>query len=232
MMRFPKHKSCQLGTILLVSSLLCGTPAHAESPEDFVSMTESLLSQEADKSLRNQSILVAPIKNSKPDCTHQPYIARSSQNSIGKVAVVISCQNPKWQQFMSAQVDGEMPVIVTKADIAANTPLTANMMTQTWVPANTLRPNYYTHINQANNKTASRFIRANTILADNMLKNTQLIQKDQEVTVIMQQGGLRIELRAVALESGEVNKLIRLKNISSGNTLQGRVVSADTVTVE
>jgi flagella basal body P-ring formation protein FlgA len=65
-----------------------------------------------------------------------------------------------------------------------------------------------------------------------MLKNTQLIQKDQEVTVIMQQGGLRIELRAVALESGEVNKLIRLKNISSGNTLQGRVVSADTVTVE
>jgi flagella basal body P-ring formation protein FlgA len=195
-------------------------------------MTESLLYQEADKNIRNYNVTVTQPTSGKPDCSHQPLVMRNSQNSNGRVNVLISCNTPKWQQFMSAQVDGELPVIISTQDIPNNTPITRNMMTQSWIPANQMRPQYYHSIKEIEDKTSSKSIRANSILANNMLKNTQLIQKDQEVTVTAQHNGLHIELRAIALENGELNQRIRLKNLSSGKTLQGKVVSADSVIVE
>lgn len=239
MMRSLKHKSCQTSKKLFLSILLLlslavqlGLNGYAESPKDFVSMTESLLYQEADKNIRNHNVIVTPPASGKPDCSHQPHISRNSQNNMGRVSVIISCNTPKWQQFMSAQVDGELPVVVSAQDIPNNTPITRNMMTQSWIPANQMRPQYYHRIQEIEDKTTSRTIRANTILANNMLKNTQLIQKDQEVNVTVQNNGLHIELRAIALENGELNQRIRLKNASSGKTLQGKVISADSVIVE
>jgi flagella basal body P-ring formation protein FlgA len=233
MMCFLKHKSCQLSITIGISASLLGVNGHTESPEDFMSMAESFLIQHTDKGLRNPNIIITPLPSSakKADCSHQPQVRRSSQNTLGKVTLVISCQTPKWQQYVSAQVDGELAVIAAKIDIPANTPITPAVMTQSWIPANTLRPHYVTKTQDIGERSAKRFIAAGTILADNMLKTTQLIQKGQEVKIIAQQGGIYIEMRGTALEAGEAGKLIKIQNISSGKTLQAKVIDNQSVSV-
>lgn len=59
-----------------------------------------------------------------------------------------------------------------------------------------------------------------------------VIQKNQKVNILYINGPIKIQLLGVALESGKEGDYIKVKNISTGKEIVGKVVDNQTVLVE
>jgi hypothetical protein len=61
---------------------------------------------------------------------------------------------------------------------------------------------------------------------------TPVIHKNQKVNILYINGSIKIQLLGTALESGRVGSYIKVKNISTGKELIGKVIDQQTVLVE
>ncbi len=61
---------------------------------------------------------------------------------------------------------------------------------------------------------------------------TGIIQKNQKVNILYINKSIKIQLLGTALESGKVGDYIKVKNISTGRELKGKVLDSQTVLIE
>jgi len=80
-------------------------------------------------------------------------------------------------------------------------------------------------------RQAARAIPANVILTPTMVQMPQVIHPGHLVTLVYENGRVRVEAQGQALESGKIGEIVRVKNLSSGEVLQGQVVNSRTVTI-
>lgn len=59
-----------------------------------------------------------------------------------------------------------------------------------------------------------------------------VIQKNQKVNIMYINKNIKVQLLGAALESGKVGDYIRVKNISTGKEIKGKVIDSQTVLVE
>jgi len=64
-----------------------------------------------------------------------------------------------------------------------------------------------------------------------MVQMPQVIHPGHLVTLVYENGRVRVEAQGQALESGKIGEIVRVKNLSSGEVLQGQVVNSRTVTI-
>lgn len=76
-----------------------------------------------------------------------------------------------------------------------------------------------------------RALRAGQILRQADLMKTELVQRNESVTVIFEVPGIMLTSRGKALESGAEGDVISLLNVQSKRTIQGTVTGSGTVTV-
>ncbi|TEY01602.1 flagellar basal body P-ring formation chaperone FlgA [Campylobacter sp. US33a] len=81
------------------------------------------------------------------------------------------------------------------------------------------------------NLIAKTNIKKNTILKKNMFRDNYLIKKNDIVIGVLNEGDLRMSVELTALENGNLNKKIRLKN-KEGRTMQGIVVDKNKVEIQ
>lgn len=232
-MKTKKRKLCQLlliGTFFLFGIVQQG---RTETPEALAKLTEQFVMSQDHSQYRNIQLRVQalPAASSKKNCSHPPDVRFNGAQRVGNITVAIRCKQPAWQQYVSATLSADIAAIATTRDIAAGHTIDNSMLTQQWISANTLRPQHLTRIEDVQDQTARQFIAAGTILASNMLKPTILIEKGQLIRIISESEHIRIEMDGIALESGERDKHIRVKNLSSNKTVQAKVISADSVVV-
>lgn len=61
---------------------------------------------------------------------------------------------------------------------------------------------------------------------------TEVIQKNQKVNILYLNKSIKIQLIGTALESGKVGDYIKVRNISTGKELKGKVIDSQTVLIE
>jgi flagella basal body P-ring formation protein FlgA len=76
-----------------------------------------------------------------------------------------------------------------------------------------------------------RALRAGQMLRQADLMKTEIVQRNESVTVIFEVPGIMLTSRAKALESGAEGDVISVLNVQSKRTLQGTVTGSGTVTV-
>ena len=91
------------------------------------------------------------------------------------------------------------------------------------------RPFY--RVEEVVGQQASRAISVNEMLTQKTVQRPILIRRGNSVNMIYETGSLRIEMPAVAEESGKVGELIQVKNPTSGKVLRGTVVDGRLVRV-
>lgn len=81
-------------------------------------------------------------------------------------------------------------------------------------------------------KRLARSVNQGQLILRNHLESPKMIRRGALVTLVVEQGPLKVTARGVALEDGEMGKIIRVKNLGSEKTVFARVVNASTVRVE
>jgi flagella basal body P-ring formation protein FlgA len=78
---------------------------------------------------------------------------------------------------------------------------------------------------------ASRNIRINTFLTDQLTELPDLVKKGSNVLITAQSGAISVKMNGTALEDGVMGQQIRVQNVSSGRIVYGKVVSDSEVLV-
>ena len=72
---------------------------------------------------------------------------------------------------------------------------------------------------------------AGDILFEDAVEKQALVHKGSSVDVFIKKGYLTMNLKGIALDSGDLNEIILVKNISTNKTFRGRIIDANTVQV-
>jgi flagella basal body P-ring formation protein FlgA len=85
---------------------------------------------------------------------------------------------------------------------------------------------------QAAGAVARRNVPAGTALTEGDISRVDFVRAGSTVTMTARVNGLGVEVRGIAMQRGGVGDIIKVKNLSSGKVLAGRVVDAGRVEIE
>lgn len=81
-------------------------------------------------------------------------------------------------------------------------------------------------------KVAARTILPKRLIAPAALRDAYAVEAGQPTTVYFRHGALTIAMDGIALQSANIGKPIRVRNVQSGRTIAGIVMPDGTVSVE
>ena len=76
-----------------------------------------------------------------------------------------------------------------------------------------------------------RRLNANEILCEDAIERQSLVTKGKPIDVLVKKGYLTLNLKGIALSSGDLNEIILVKNISNNKTFHGKIINENTVQV-
>jgi len=77
---------------------------------------------------------------------------------------------------------------------------------------------------------AKRRIRANQILSPDLIDQPNAVKRGERVKIIATHDGISAAMSGEALEKGSLGDVIKVKNLSSGNTIEAKVLEVGVVT--
>lgn len=230
-----KREVCQthLFNLILVIFMLPLTQLQAETAEEMTKLAHTHILTQLDKNLRDPIIALVPLSTTAktPTCQQPIAIRWNSGKKTGNITLTLICAQPKWQRYVSAKISGKLPVLVTKHDLARETKITKDDLHIDWRPDTQVNYNALTNLDDIANLSTRQFIAAGSILTSNQVSASILIHKGDSVRILAIGAGINIEMMGTALDSGEKDKQIRVKNHNSGKIIKGKVYAADTVIV-
>jgi flagellar basal body P-ring formation protein FlgA len=81
-------------------------------------------------------------------------------------------------------------------------------------------------------KVFRRDIAAGSLITNSLLEEPQSVKRGQTVTILAQNKRLTVQVPGTAAQGGRRGDVIRVKNLSSGTELQGRIIDSGTVAVD
>lgn len=90
---------------------------------------------------------------------------------------------------------------------------------------------YVSSVDELKNKVLTKTLAANQMLTTDMLSTPKLVNRWQEVKIIAKVGGVVVTTTGKALENGRKGDIIKVKNTSSNQTIEAKVVAPNEVEV-
>ncbi|MDY0136314.1 MAG: flagellar basal body P-ring formation chaperone FlgA [Thiomicrospira sp.] len=190
--------------------------------------------QNLDQQLREPVINVRPLPDTLqlPYCPHPLDISqRETQQRVGRLTVSVACPQPSWRVFISVEVDGKLPAVISAKGILRQAVIMPDDVELTLLPANQLRRGTLTNIDEVIGKRAKRAIGPNRMITVQMLDIPYWVNEREEVTLITRVAGLEIKTTGTAMENGIHQDMIEVRNNNSKIIVKGIVIAPNTVWV-
>jgi len=94
-----------------------------------------------------------------------------------------------------------------------------------------IRSGYYSDLSQVIGKQVSRTVSMDTTIAPRMVKSPLQINRGQQVSLIAESHGLKVQMSGEALTDGASGERIQVRNLSTKKVVEGIVQSSTTVQV-
>jgi flagella basal body P-ring formation protein FlgA len=91
---------------------------------------------------------------------------------------------------------------------------------------------YPTSLEDLTGKVLKRDVPANTIIAYQMLEDSVAVQRGEVVNIVAENTKLLVLTKGKTIDKGRVGDAVRVKNISSGKEIVGRVTAHNTVAID
>ncbi|MGR9115548.1 MAG: flagellar basal body P-ring formation chaperone FlgA [Gammaproteobacteria bacterium] len=181
-------------------------------------------------------INIAPLDTrlNLPDCTDHLEAFNPSNHSLeaGRLSIGVRCSNSsKWSIFTSVTLKIYADVVVLSQPVRRGQLLTRQHMSLETRDIAKLRNGYIERIAMAVNKQATRNMAAGTVLTPGLVAEPTLIKRGEKITISAGTSSFDIRMQGLALMDGIKGQLIRVKNVSSGRTIAGKVVKPGLVSV-
>lgn len=226
-----------LGSLLLGSGLAAGTPpdptaALHELLEETV--TQSILTQYNGADRENISVdvsLPGTVQTLTP-CDRTPDIEASRGRWLGNVRLSVRCpDSPGWALNVRATSSLELPVAVLRHALPRNHVLTENDITFQTQDIAGLRQGYFTSADAVVGSALVRNLNSNQILTHRNTEVPPMIERGDQVTILVRGGGLVVSMEGTALSDGVHGRQISVRNNSSERTVRAWVVDRGVVEV-
>lgn len=167
-----------------------------------------------------------------PDCDNRNLsIENQRPEAVRRTTYAIACEQPFWKSYVPIEQRILITGIKASTPISRGEPITQQNTDEGEVNIATLRGQLFTLDNPPYGLIASRNIRINTYITDQITERPNLIKKGGQVLITAKSNAIVVRMNGVALEDGVKGQQIRVENVSSGRIIYGKVVSAGEVLV-
>ncbi len=136
-----------------------------------------------------------------------------------------------WRIYLSATVQRLGQVVVVQQPLLANERIQRHHLVLEKRDLVRLRHGHFERLEQVEGMHTKRAVRADTIVTPEMLYLPNMVNKGDQVTIQLRQGGLQVQMKGVALEDGHRDGRVQVQNSSSGKVVEGIVVAPSRVVV-
>lgn len=170
--------------------------------------------------------------NYLPDCeSGSIQINNQRPDAIKRTNYEISCQSPTWKSYIPVTQSISIPAIKTTTPINRGQVINQSNTDVGEVDISTLRGDVFTLKKPPYGLIASRNLRINTFITDDLTNQPTLVKKGDLVLITASSGTIIVRMNGVALENGVKGQQIRVKNTSSERIIYGKVVTDSEVLV-
>lgn len=167
-----------------------------------------------------------------PRCTGDIEISDRTPTKIaGRATLGIKCHNPAWQTFISAHIDGKLPVVISTQGILKQAVIKSGDVKLEAVHYKKVPTDALISVEKAIGMRAKKAISPNKVLTLRTLQPPYWVLKKQNVSILTKIGSIEVRTKGIALENGVEHQQVDIKNISSQKTVTGIVIAPNTVMV-
>jgi len=91
---------------------------------------------------------------------------------------------------------------------------------------------YPSSIDEIVGRALKRDLSMNAMVTKQMLEDPVTMQRGETVDIVAENGKIIVQTKGKTVDKGKMGDVIRVKNITSGKEIQGRITANNTVTVE
>jgi len=144
----------------------------------------------------------------------------SGSRPWGKTSVGVRCASPQWTIYVQATVSVQAQYLVAVNPLVQGQQITAQDMMFETGDLTQLPAGIFTEASQAVGRTANISMRAGTVLRQDMLKASPVVQQGQMVMVISQGQGFSVSAEGQAMAKASDGQVVQVK-VSNGQYISG-----------
>lgn len=205
-----------------------------QSLEEIHELVYEQVKQNIDQQIHEAQIDVRSLPSTLtlPQCSMPLELSQRDPSQIhGRLTVSVNCTQPSWRVFVSVNIDGKIPAIVSTQGILRQAVINKDDVELKLTPLNEIRRGSLQSLDNVIGMRAKRAIPANRVLTLQMLDIPYWVVEKEEVTLVTRVGGVEIKTTGIALEDGMQQDQVTVKNINSDITVTGIVIAPKTVEI-
>ena len=221
--------------ITLLAGLFC-VASHAENFQTHEEIYQAITKVVKNKmSQADYAIHIVPIDSrlELPKCTQALAIDITNETmKAGRNTLTVRCQGERhWTIYASVVLSFYKNVLILTQPLQRGERITPSVFTSERRDVSGLREDYFTLIEQVENKQASRALAAGTLLSLKNVSEPLLIKRGDRVDIRSTSSGLAITMSGIAVSDGIKGQRINVKNQSSGRIINATVIDVGVVSV-
>lgn len=221
-----------LGLLNLSNSYATDEQPSHQTHESLYKLVQNYLKQKTDQHLYNATFDIQPLSRhiQFDTCKTEPELTdKNPTDFTGRNTFNIACPNPEWSIYMTATIQGDLPVIMSTQGILKQAVIKQDDVKKILIPYQKVKKGSLIHLENVIGNRAKRAIAPNSIITIRDVQPPYWVFKDKPVNLITQIGNIKIETKGIALNNAVEQGQVNVKNLSSQKTVKGIVIAPNTV---
>ena len=165
-------------------------------------------------------------------CSTSPDTRILSEKPVGQQRIGIRCKDKDgWSLYLKGNIRVFIPILVSRHSLVRGTALSDSDVITREMDISSLKRGYIPLTKQITNMELTRKVSAGQPLTPGMVKPAQVIKRGHRVTLTAKNNGFEISMPGEALENGALKEYIKVRNLSSGKIIRGRITGIGIVEV-
>lgn len=153
-------------------------------------------------------------------CSDVNLFIPSGSRPWGKTSVGVRCALPQWTIYVQSTVSVQAQYLVAASPLVQGQQMTAQDMMFETGDLTQLPPGIFMDVAQAVGRTVNISMKAGTVLRQDMLKASPVVQQGQSVMVVSQGQGFSVSAEGQAMTKASDGQVVQVK-VSNGQMISG-----------
>ena len=156
----------------------------------------------------------------------------NAQRNLGQTYASVSCSAPvEWRIYVPVVVAAYDDVLVTRRPLPRGHRLSATDVRMEKRELSAFRQGFFSEINKITQLETKRAVAAGAALTPDKVAPIKLVRNGEEVHLVSTSDHVQVAARGKALGDGAAGHTVRVRNLSSGRVVEGRVIGPGRVAV-
>ncbi|MBS0002209.1 MAG: flagellar basal body P-ring formation protein FlgA [Thioalkalivibrio sp.] len=152
--------------------------------------------------------------------------------TAGNTTVGVRCHGPvSWTLYVPVQIEVHGEVVVLGQPLPRGSVLQPSHLRLERQDVGRLSNGYLGSLEEARDMVLRRALQAGTVLTPQVVEPPRLVERGQRVLLLAETGSVAVRVQAEAMGDGALGERVRVRNLSSQEIVEGRVLSHGVVGV-